>query len=48
MSNHPHRAARHAHLPGHIRDSFAQAIGAYIDSEPGAPLYHTRSATANA
>jgi hypothetical protein len=38
MSNHPHRAARHGHLPGHIRDSFAQAIDAYIDSEPGAPL----------
>ena len=38
MSNHPHRAARHGHLLGHIRDSFAQAIDAYIDSEPGAPL----------
>jgi hypothetical protein len=37
MTNHPNRAPRHGHLPGHIRDTFEQAIDAYIDSEPGAP-----------
>jgi hypothetical protein len=38
MTNHPNRTPRHGHLPGHIRDTFGQAIDAYTNSKPGAPL----------
>jgi hypothetical protein len=38
MSNHPNRAPHHGHLPGHLRDTFRQAIEAFIACEPGAPL----------
>jgi hypothetical protein len=37
-NNHPNRSPRHSHLPGHIRDTFIQAINAFVDSEPGTPL----------
>jgi hypothetical protein len=38
MTNHPYRAPRRGHLPQHIRDMFRQAINAFVDSTPGAPL----------
>lgn len=38
MRNHPNRAPRSGHLPGHTRDTFLRAIEVFADSEPGAPL----------
>jgi hypothetical protein len=38
MSNHPNRAPHHGHLPGHFRDTFGQAIDAFIAGGPGGPL----------
>jgi hypothetical protein len=38
MTNHPNRTPGHGHLPGHVRDTFSQAIDAFINSEPGASV----------
>ena len=39
MSNHPNRGRRrHGHLPGHIRDTFLQAIEAYGELPEGRKL----------
>lgn len=38
MTNHPNRAPRSGHLPGHIRDTFLLAVDAFIASDTGEPL----------